>query len=78
MSELRQYLSDYTKGRADVFEVLEGRIETAKSNARLALSDAEATGEYNPSTEVHCLVAYLQALKGSTAQDTIPSAETVI
>ena len=63
VSELRQYLSDYTKGRADVFEVLEGRIETAKSNARLALSDAEATGPWNPSTEVHCLVAYLQALK---------------
>lgn len=63
VSELRQYLSDYTKGRADVFEVLEGRIETAKSNARLALSDAEATGSWNPSTEVHGLVAYLQALK---------------
>ena len=61
--ELRQYLSNYTKGRADVFEVLEGRIETAKSNARLALSDAEATGSWNPSTEVHCLVAYLQSLK---------------
>ena len=61
--ELRQYLSDYTKGRADVFEVLEGRIETAKSNARLALSDSEATGSWNPSTEVHYLVAYLQALK---------------
>lgn len=64
VSELRQYLSDYTKGRTDVFEVLEGRIETAKSNARLALSDAEATGSWNPSTEVHYLVAYLQALKG--------------
>ena len=76
--ELRQYLSDYTKGKADVFEVLEDQIETAKSNARLALLDVKATGRCNPSTEVHCLVAYLQALKGSPAQDTIPSAETVI
>ena len=75
--ELRQYLSDYTKGRADVFEVLEGRIETAKSNARLALSDAGATESWNPSTEVHYLVAYLQALKLAT-QCTISSAETVI
>lgn len=63
VSELRQYLSDYTKDKADVFEALEDQMETAKSNASLALSDAEATERYNPSTEVHCLVAYLQALK---------------
>ena len=61
--ELRQYLSDYTKGKADVFEALEDQIETAKSNARLVLLDVKATGRCNPSTEVHCLVAYLQALK---------------
>ena len=76
--DLRQHLPNYTKGNAGLFEALEDQMETAKSNARHALSDAEATGEYNPSTEVHCLVAYLQALKGSPAQDTIPSAETVI
>ena len=62
--ELRQHLPNYTKGNAGVFEVLEDQMETAKSNASLALSDAEATGRCNPSTEVHCLVAYLQALKG--------------
>ena len=62
--ELLQHLSNYTKGNAGVFEVLEDQMETAKSNASLALSDAEATGRCNPSTEVHCLVAYLQALKG--------------
>ena len=76
--ELQQHLLNYTKGDAGVFEALEDQMETAKSNARRALSDAEATGRYNPSTEVHCLVAYLQALKGSPAQDAIPSAETVI
>ena len=62
--ELQQHLPNYTKGNAGVFEALEeDQLETAKSNASLALSDAEATGEYNPSTEVHCLVAYLQVLK---------------
>ena len=54
-----------TKGREGVFEELEGWMETAKSNATLALSDAEATARYNPSTEVHLLVAYLQTLKGT-------------
>ena len=62
--ELQQHLPNYTKGNTGVFEELkEDQLEDAKSNARHALSDAEATGEYNPSTEVHCLVAYLQALK---------------
>ena len=62
--ELQQHLPNYTKGNTGVFEELkEDQLEDAKSNARHALSDAEATGEYNPSTEVHCLVAYLQVLK---------------
>ena len=64
MRELQQHLPNYTKGNTGVFEELkEDQLKDAKSNARHALSDAEATGEYNPSTEVHCLVAYLQALK---------------
>ncbi len=63
VGDLQQHLSNYTKGNAGVFEALEDQMEIAKSNASLALSDAEATGRYNPSTEVHYLVAYLQALK---------------
>ncbi len=63
VKELRQYLPGYTKGNAGVFEELEDRMENAKSNARLALSDVEATARYDPSTEVHCLVEYLQTLK---------------
>ena len=59
--ELQGHLSDYTKGRA-VYDVLEDRLENAKSNAQRALMDAKETRRHNPSTEVHCLVAYLQAL----------------
>ncbi len=63
--DLRKHMPNYAKGDAGVFEELEDRLETGNSNARLALADAEATGERNPSTEVHCLIAYLQALKGN-------------
>ena len=59
----QQHLPNYTKGNAGVFEELEDQMETAKSNAGRALLDVKATGRCNPSTEVHCLVAYLQALK---------------
>lgn len=61
--ELRQHLPDYTKGNAGVFEALEDQMEIAKSNAGRALLDVKATGRCYPSTEVHYLVAYLQALK---------------
>lgn len=61
--ELKWYLPGYTKGMSGVYKNLEDPLETAKSNAKRALSDAKATGSPNPSTEVHLLVAYLQALK---------------
>ena len=74
MRELQQHLPNYTKGNTGVFEELkEDQLKDAKSNARHALSDAEATGEYNPSTEVHCLVAYLQALKRLAAMNPPPN-----
>ena len=63
VGDLQQHLPNYTKGNAGVFEALEDQMETAKSNAGRALLDVKATGRCNPSTEVHCLVAYLQALK---------------
>lgn len=64
--DLKKRLHGYTKGMADVYENLEDRLETAKSNAKRALSDAAATGRPNPSTEVHLLVAYLQALQSGS------------
>ena len=63
VGDLQQHLTNYAKGNAGVFEALEDQMETAKSNAGRALLDVKATGRCNPSTEVHCLVAYLQALK---------------
>ena len=64
--DLKSHLHGYTKGMAGVYDDLEDRLETAKSNAKRALSDATATGRPNPSTEVHLLVAYLQALQSGS------------
>ena len=64
--DLKKHLHDYTKGMAGVYHQLEDLLETAKSNAKRALSDAAATERPNPSTEVHRLVAYLQALQSGS------------
>ena len=46
-----------------MFRTLEDRLEAATADAARGLADAEATGEFNPSTEVHGLVDYLRMLK---------------
>ena len=63
MDELRGWLPGYEKGASGIFHALEARLESAMDNAARALADAKATGESNPSTEVHDLVDYLRALK---------------
>lgn len=63
VSHLKTYLCRYTKHMTGVYKTLEDQLATAKSNAERALSDVVVTGRRNPSTEVHLLVAYLQALK---------------
>lgn len=62
VKDLKSHLPGYTKSGAGVYGDLEDRLETAKANAERALADAQETGRSNPSTEVHRLVAYLQAL----------------
>lgn len=63
VGDLKMHLPSYTKGMAGVYKNLEDKLATAKLNAERALSDATATRTPDPSTEVHLLVAYLQALK---------------
>ena len=63
MDELRGWLPGYEKGASGIFHALEARLESAMDNAARALADAKATGESDPSTEVHDLVDYLRALK---------------
>ena len=63
VSEVRNFFPHYAKAARGVFFELEDRLEEAKARAARALDDARATGEFNPSTEVHELVGYLQSLK---------------
>ena len=69
VDEVRRCLPDYAKGASDVFHRLEERLERAKAHAARALADAKATGEFDPSTEVHELVDYLQSLKPENSTD---------
>lgn len=63
IADLTKHLPEYEKSQPGLFGELVPRLETAKTNAEKALKDVASTGEPNPSTEVHQLVAYLQNLK---------------
>ena len=60
---LKEHMPDYRKSAKGVFTSLLGQLETAKSNAARALKSAAAHGTDNPSTRVHELVEFLQAIK---------------
>lgn len=63
-SEIRRnHDRKYSKGADDLYAMLRSKQERALENAATALADAKATGEQNPSTQVHLLVATLLALK---------------
>ena len=63
VDELRRLLGEYEKGTSGVFRKLEDHLESARVHAARTLADANATGEFNPSTEIHKLVCYLKSLK---------------
>ena len=66
VDELTRLLPGYSKGAPGIFHQLEDRMERAKADAAQALADAKATGEFNPSTEIHKLVEYMQSLKSAS------------
>lgn len=63
VEELRDFLPGYEKAARGVFFELEDRLDEAKVHAARTLDDALATGDFDPSTEMHELVGYLQSLK---------------
>ena len=65
LDELRKLMPGYAKATRDIFHLLEDRLESAIGHAARTVTDAEATGELNPSTEVHKLVCYLISLKSN-------------
>ena len=64
--DLRNHLPGYNKGDQTTFDNLWHLLEKAIANGYKAAADAAATGESNPSTEVHELVEHLQALSEPT------------
>lgn len=65
--DLRKHLPDYSKGDPATFDALWHLLDDATENATKAAADAAATGEPNPSTEVHELVVRLRNLARMTA-----------
>jgi len=67
VSELRkqQGFSGYDKGQNGIYSLLRDKMSTAIKHAKRAEKDAKQTGEDNPSTDVHHLVAELQDLAAS-------------
>jgi hypothetical protein len=67
---LREFplFSSYEKSLSrELIEELLPRTDTAIVNAERARSDAEQTGEENPSTRVDCIIVYLRSLVRQTA-----------
>lgn len=60
--DLRKHLPNYSKRGKTTFDDLWHLLDEAIANGYKAAADAEATGEPNPSTEVHELVVFLRKL----------------
>lgn len=63
--DLRKHLPNYSKGDQTTFGGLGDLLEDAIANGYKAADDVAATGERNPSTEVHELAGHLQKLATS-------------
>ncbi|MCP5016467.1 MAG: RloB domain-containing protein [Ketobacter sp.] len=63
LTELKNYIPDYEKGRSTIFAELIEQLEQAKKYAKRALQESERNQTDNPSTRVHELVEALQKLK---------------
>jgi len=63
VKELKRYIPDYEKGLKSVFTSLAGQLDFAKVNAERAWAESARNGTDNPSTRIHELVSFLQAIK---------------
>ena len=63
LTELRSYLTDYSKGAGNIFSRLREQLDFAKHNAARAQKASETNHSDNPSTGVHELVEFLQTIK---------------
>ncbi|MGB1763597.1 RloB family protein [Alloalcanivorax xenomutans] len=63
LTDLKNYIPDYEKGRRTIFEELIEQLEQAKNYAKRVLQESKRNQTDNPSTRVHELVEALQKLK---------------
>lgn len=69
LRELRSQteMNDYAKGKATgLYARLTSRLPEARKHAARALVDANNTGEPNPSTQIHLLIARFEQLSEPT------------
>ena len=63
--DLKKHLPEYTKGKRDIFDALQEKLEIAKKNARRSLKQAKQNKTDSPFTHIHELVEYLQNIKNA-------------
>lgn len=66
IEDLRVYMPSYKKTQKGIFEmsIKEGLLDGAKAHSKRIFEAAKVSSEFNPSTNVHELIDYLQNLKG--------------
>jgi len=57
---LRRYLTDYQKNDPDLFEKIDSKRETAKSNVKKLLKHQGNNSQADPYTNMHALIEYLE------------------
>lgn len=67
LTELKQYITDYSKGKRTIFSDLVNQLDQADGYAEQVLQANQRNGSENPSTHVHKLIRTLQELKESTS-----------
>jgi hypothetical protein len=72
IDDLRVYLPDYEKKQEGIYKysIDNGLIDGAKAHSNRIFENSKNTGDINPSTNVHDLVEYLEALKYITKKST--------
>ena len=72
IDDLKIYLPDYEKKQEGIYKyfIENGLIDGAKAHSNRIFENSKNTGNINPSTNVHNLVEYLEALKDITKKST--------
>jgi hypothetical protein len=65
IDELRTYITDYKKKKKGIYKMstTKNLLNGALAHSKRIFDNAEKTGDFNPSTNVHTLVNYLQNIK---------------